>query len=56
MEPVPGPTSTSAEQSHGDLDDPGQEPTADELVDQWGEESFPASDPPGRLPPSLDSD
>lgn len=25
----------------------------DQLIDQWGEESFPASDPPGRLPPSL---
>ena len=23
------------------------------LIDQWGEQSFPASDPPGRLPPSL---
>lgn len=23
------------------------------LVDEWGEDSFPASDPPGRLPPSL---
>ena len=23
------------------------------LIDQWGEQSFPASDPPSRLPPSL---
>ena len=23
------------------------------LIDQWGEQSFPASDPPGRLPPSF---
>ena len=23
------------------------------LIDEWGEDSFPASDPPGGLPPSL---
>lgn len=25
----------------------------DAMVDDWGEDSFPASDPPGCLPPSL---
>jgi hypothetical protein len=25
----------------------------DEVVDGWGEDSFPASDPPGSLPPTL---
>ncbi len=26
------------------------------LVDEWGEHAFPASDPPGRLPPSLEQE
>ncbi len=26
----------------------------DELVDEWGDESFPASDPPSSIPPTLD--
>lgn len=25
----------------------------DDLVDEWGEDSFPASDPPGDVPPDL---
>lgn len=33
-------------------DDPESE-DVDTLVDEWGEDSFPASDPPGTLPPSL---
>lgn len=27
----------------------------DQLVDEWGDGSFPASDPPGALPPGLTS-
>lgn len=27
----------------------------DGLIDEWGQGSFPASDPPGRVPPSLES-
>ncbi|MGH8911077.1 MAG: hypothetical protein ACRDVD_01080 [Acidimicrobiia bacterium] len=25
----------------------------DRMIDEWGDQSFPASDPPGGLPPSL---
>ena len=28
-------------------------PTVDDVVDGWGQDSFPASDPPGGLPPTL---
>lgn len=28
--------------------------TVDSLVDSWGSDSFPASDPPGCLPPTLE--
>jgi len=34
-------------------EDPGRSDAVDSLVDGWGLDSFPASDPPGCLPPSL---
>lgn len=39
--------------ARGDASDPGRSDAVDSLVDGWGLDSFPASDPPGCLPPSL---
>jgi len=43
--PVPAPEALSSAEERRIL--------VESLIDQWCEQSFPASDPPGRLPPSL---